>query len=75
VSEQTYELRCLTDQWEWEEEISAPTLEAAKEAARAVLERIVREEAPEIACITLVLDGGRMGVWDWIDGQPHWSLL
>ena len=71
----TYVLFVLTDQWEWEETVSAATVGEAKDAARAALERVVKEETPELACITLVRDGVKLGVWDWIEGQAHWSAM
>jgi hypothetical protein len=70
-----YLLLVLTDQWEWEEEVVAATLDEAKDAARATLARVVRDETPELASITLAQGDVKMGVWDWIDGAPYWSPL
>jgi hypothetical protein len=70
-----YELAFLTDQWQWEEALDAATPHAAKTAAREALLRVVREESPELACVTLVEDGRKIGVWDWVEQQPHWTAL
>lgn len=70
-----YGLGFLTDQWEWESELAADTLEQAKAAAREALLRLVEEEKPDLACVTLVEDGVRIGVWDWVERQPYWTPL
>lgn len=70
-----YELAFLTDEWEWEAELGPATPEAAEAEAREALERLVREEKPRLACVAVVADGRRVGVWDWIDGQAHWTRL
>ena len=70
-----YELAFLTDQWEWEAEVVADTLEAAKAASRAALEALVREEKPQLACVTLIDAGVKIGVWDWVERQPYWTPL
>jgi hypothetical protein len=70
-----YELAFLTDQWQWEADLDAATPEAAKAAAREALLRVVREESPELACVTLVEDGRKVGVWDWVEQQPWWTAL
>jgi hypothetical protein len=74
-SAEAYVLFVLTDQWEWEETVSAATVGDAKDAARAALERVVKEEAPELACITLARAGVKLGVWDWVEGQAYWSEM
>jgi hypothetical protein len=68
-----YALHFLTDEWVWEEAVAAEGAEAAMERARAGLETVVREEAPQLACVTLFEGERRLGVWDWIDGQSVWS--
>ena len=44
-------------------------------AAREALEALVREERPELACVTLLEDGVKVGVWDWVERQPYWTPL
>ena len=68
-----YVLQFLTDQWEWEEEATADTVDQARAVARDALTNLIREEQPELACITLTEDGRKIGVWDWVDAQPIWS--
>jgi hypothetical protein len=68
-------LAFLTDQWEWETELAADTRAQAKAAARAALEALVRDEAPELACVTLLENGVKVGVWDWVEHQPYWTPL
>jgi hypothetical protein len=70
-----YVLNFLTDQWEWEEDCPAPTREAARDAAREALVKLVQDEKPDLACITVTKDGARIGVWDWVEAQPYWSWL
>ncbi len=70
-----YSLAFLTDQWEWEAELCADTRAQAKIAARQALEDLVREEAPELACVTLLENGVRVGVWDWVERRPYWTPL
>ena len=70
-----YSLAFLTDQWEWEVELAADTRAEATAAARKALEDLVREEAPELACVTLVEDGAKVGVWDWVERRPYWTPL
>ncbi len=70
-----YELSFLTDQWEWEADLAADTPEQAKAAAREALLALVREEAPLLACVTLVEHGRKIGVWDWVERQPYWTPL
>ncbi|MDE2485795.1 MAG: hypothetical protein KGO51_00205 [Alphaproteobacteria bacterium] len=70
-----YELAFLTDQWEWEADVVAETPEQAKAAAYEALEALVRDEAPELACVTLLEDGVKIGVWDWVERQPFWTPL
>lgn len=75
VEPKRYELAFLTDQWEWEVDVVAGTLEQAKTAACEALEALVRDEAPELACVTLLEDGVKIGVWDWVERQPYWTPL
>jgi len=70
-----YSVTFLTDQWEWDAVVATDQLEEAKAAAGRALEQVVREERPEIACVTLLQGGRRIGVWDWVDGQAHWTPL
>ena len=70
-----YSLAFLTDQWEWEEGLEAGDGVQAKAAARKALEDLVRDEAPELACVTLLGDGSKIGVWDWIERRSHWTPL
>lgn len=70
-----YVLAFLTNEWEWREDVAADSFETAKAAARQALERVVREESPELACVTLVEDGARIGVWDWVLAKPYWTPL
>jgi hypothetical protein len=65
----------LTDQWEWEAPFSADTAEQAMAAARQALEDLVRDERPSLACVTLLEDGRKIGVWDWVGTKPHWTPL
>lgn len=69
----TYSLAFLTDQWEWEAELATASRAHAKAAARKALEALVREEAPELACVTLLENGVRIGVWDWVERQSYWT--
>ncbi len=66
-------LHFLTDQWEWEEGAPAETLEQAKLGARDALTAVVRDESPEVACVTLTDHGVKVGVWDWVGDQPYWT--
>jgi hypothetical protein len=70
-----YSLTVLADEWEWDANLEPSTLAQAKTAARKALEALVRKEAPEIACVYLVEDGLRVGVWDWVAKQPYWTSL
>lgn len=70
-----YELAFLTDEWEWERALVADTMEDALAAAREALETVVREETPALACVTVVEDGVKLGVWDWIGGEAYWTRL
>ena len=70
-----YSVTFLTDQWEWDAAVATDQLEEAKAAAYRALEQVVRDERPEIACVTLLEGGRRIGVWDWVDGQAHWTPL
>ena len=68
-----YSLAFLTDQWEWDADVTAHTFEHAKAASRKALEDLVREEKPELACVTLLENGVRIGIWDWVDKQTYWT--
>lgn len=68
-----YSLAFLTDRWEWEAGLAADTFEQAKAAARNALEDLVRDEAPELACVTLLDGGSKIGIWDWVDKRPYWT--
>lgn len=68
-----YSLTFLTDEWEWDGVLTADTLEDAMVAAREALLNLVRDERPELACVTLLEDGSRVGVWDWVERQPYWT--
>ena len=68
-----YALGFLTDQWEWEADLAADTLEQAMAATREALVRLVQEEKPELACVTLLENGVKIGVWDWVERQPYWT--
>jgi hypothetical protein len=68
-----YSLAFLTDQWEWEADLTADTLEQAKTASRQALQDLVRDESPELACVTLLENGLKIGVWDWVQQQPYWT--
>lgn len=70
-----YALAFLTNEWEWTEALEAESFDAAKAAARQALERVVREEKPELACVTLVEAGVKIGVWDWVLERPYWTPL
>jgi hypothetical protein len=70
-----YSLTFLTDQWEWEADLGAETLAQAKAASHKALEDLVREEAPELACVTLLEDGLKIGIWDWVEKQPYWTAV
>lgn len=70
-----YSVAFLTDEWEWEVAFDAGSLERAKAASRQALEALVREESPELACVTLLEDGLKIGVWDWVESQAYWTSL
>ncbi|MGA0607407.1 hypothetical protein ACO2Q0_15560 [Phenylobacterium sp. VNQ135] len=70
-----YTLAFLTNEWEWKQDLDADGFEAAKAAAREALETVVREEKPELACVTLLEGGVRIGVWDWVLQRPYWTPL
>ena len=70
-----YTLAFLTNEWEWKEGLDVADFEAAKAATRAALERVVREEAPELACVTLMEGDVRIGIWDWVLERPYWTPL
>lgn len=70
-----YQLAFLTDEWEWEVELSANTFEDAKAASRAALENLVLQEQPGLACVTVLENGVKIGVWDWVGRQACWTLF
>jgi hypothetical protein len=65
----------VTGQWEWDVALQFDCLPEARSAARTALEDLVREERPELACVYVVDDGRRVGVWDWMERQPYWTPL
>ena len=75
VKPKRYTLAFLTDQWQWETDLAETTLEQARAAAREALETLVREEAPELACVTLLENDRKIGVWDWVEMQSYWTAL
>lgn len=75
IRPQRYSLGFLTDEWEWETTLAADTRAQAVAAAREALEHLVREEAPALACVTLLENGVRVGVWDWVERRPYWTPL
>ena len=70
-----YALAFLTNEWEWREDLEAEDFDQAKAAARAALERVVREEKPELACVTLLEREVKVGIWDWVLERPYWTPL
>jgi len=70
-----YALLFVTDQWEWDADLTADSLEIAKAASRDALEKLVAEEKPELACVTLLQAGVKIGVWDWVAAKAHWTPL
>jgi hypothetical protein len=70
-----YTLAFLTNEWEWKEDLDAADFDAAKAATRAALERVVREESPQLACVTLMEGEVRVGIWDWVLERPYWTPL
>ena len=72
---QRFSLTFLTDQWEWDERLTAATMEQARTLARVALEALVRDEKPELACVYLLDEGVRIGAWDWVERQPYWTPL
>jgi hypothetical protein len=72
-SSKRYSLAFLTDEWEWEADLAASSFEQAKSAARTALEDLVRDEQPELACVTLLENGSKIGIWDWVERQPFWT--
>jgi hypothetical protein len=75
MQSQRFSLTYLTDQWEWDANLAAVTEAQAKTAALEALEIMVKKEAPELACVYLLDNGVRIGVWDWVEQQPHWTRL
>ena len=70
-----YSLTFLTAQWEWDAALHADTPEEAKAAAREALLRMVEEETPELACVTVLEGQRKIGVWDWVQKQPYWTAF
>jgi hypothetical protein len=70
-----YSLAFLTDQWEWETELAVDTFDQAKASSREALEELVRNEQPELACVTVLKGGVKIGVWDWVDTRAHWTCF
>lgn len=70
-----YALAFLTNEWEWRQDLAADGFDQAKAAAREALETVVREERPELACVTLLEGDRRIGVWDWVLERPYWTPL
>ena len=70
-----FSLTFVTEQWEWDVTLQLDTLPEAQSAARIALENLAREEAPELACVYVLELGLRVGVWDWVMGEPHWTRL
>lgn len=70
-----YSLTLLANEWEWDAEVAPDTLAQAKTAARDALEALIQAETPELACVYLLENGLRIGVWDWVEQRPHWTPL
>jgi hypothetical protein len=70
-----FSLTFLADEWEWDRELETATLAQAKAAARRALEMLIQEEVPEIACVYLLENCFKIGVWDWVAQQPYWTDL
>lgn len=70
-----YWLAFLSDERAWEADLRSETLEQAKAVARQALLDLVREEKPELACVTLIEGDVKIGVWDWVERQPYWTPL
>lgn len=68
-----FALQFLTDRWEWDQALAVADAEAARAMAKAALETLVRDEGPELACVTLTENGVKRGVWDWVEGRPYWT--
>ncbi len=73
LTDQRYSLNFLTEEWVWEDSVLAASPAEATAKAREALEVVVREEQPELACVALVLDGRRIGVWDRVGDQFVWT--
>jgi hypothetical protein len=72
-SGETYGLGFLTEEWVWGDEVVAADQDQAIAKAREMLEVVVREETPEIACVTVLSGPRKIGVWDHLDGQFVWT--
>jgi len=72
---QPYSLTFLADGWEWDVQLTAETVDEAKAAARLALEALVRDEKPALACVYLLNNSVRVGVWDWVERQCYWTVL
>lgn len=70
-----FSLTFVTDQWEWDIALQFDTLTEVQLAARTALEDLVSEEKPELACVYVLDEGVRVGVWDWVERQPYWTRL
>jgi hypothetical protein len=70
-----YSLSFLTDQWQWESALAADTLEQARTLARDRLEALVQEENPRLACVYLLDEDQKIGVWDWVERRSYWTPL
>lgn len=70
-----YSLTLLANEWEWDAELAPDTLAQAKRAARDALEALVKKETPKLACVYLLENGLKIGVWDWVEQQPYWTPL
>ena len=70
---EAYELAFLTDQWVWERQLRVSDADEAVAMAKQALETVVQDESPELACVTVLHGARKLGVWDWIDGQPVWT--
>jgi len=66
-----YSLTFLADEWEWDAQLEPRSLALAKTAACQALEALIRDELPQLACVYLLENGVRIGVWDWVAQQPH----
>lgn len=68
-------LHFLTEEWVWEEPIEAASLDDARAAAEAGLAKVVAEETPVVACVTIEQDGTKLGILDWVDARAVWTAM